>query len=172
MLTIPSRSSIGRSKIISKLLREPLVHFLLIGVAVFIVYGLLAPKDNLATDTTVVVDQGEIEWMQTTWQKRWNRPPTKQELDGLIDQYVRETILYREALAMGLDQDDPIIRRRMAQKMDFLAQDLAVMNPPTEQELRQHFKDNMEAYKAPSSYTFTQIFFDPDKRGGTTLDDA
>lgn len=155
-----------------KLLREPLLQFFFIGALIYLAYGLLAEPVADAQHNTLVVDAGEIEWMQTSWKKRWNRLPTAQELDGLIQQYIRETIMYREALAMGLDKDDTVIRRRMAQKLAFLAQDLAMMTPATDEELQTWFNEHRDQYQAPTLYTFSQVFVDPDKRGDATLDDA
>jgi hypothetical protein len=148
-----------------KLLREPLVHFLVIGAAIYLLYGLFTEPTPDEDDKTIVVTAGEIEWMQSSWQKRWNRPPTQQELDGLIQQYIRETVLYREALTMGLNQHDQVIRRRLAQKLEFLAKDLVALTPPTDEELRAYFEAHQDRYQAPVLYTFTQVFIDPDKRG-------
>jgi len=155
-----------------KLLREPLVHFLFIGAAIYLLYGVFAEPVPEADDKTIVVTAGEIEWMQTAWQKRWNRPPTAEEFDGLIQQYIRETVLYREALTMGLNKHDQVIRRRLAQKLEFLAKDLVALTPPTDEELLTYFDVHQERYQKPTRYTFTQVFIDPDKRGDTTLDDA
>ncbi len=113
-----------------KLLREPLVHFLAIGAAIYLLYGVFAEPAPEADDKTIVVSAGEVEWMQTAWQKRWNRLPTAAELDGLIQQYIRESVLYREALTMGLNKHDSVIRRRLAQKLEFLAKDLVALTPP------------------------------------------
>ena len=156
----------------AKLLHEPLLQFLFIGAAIYLAYGLFAEPVDKGFDNTLVVDAGEIEWMTTAWHKRWNRMPTAKELDGLIQQYIRETILYREALAMGLDKDDVVIRRRLAQKLEFLAQDLALMTPPTDEELQLYFEQHRDRYQAPVRYTFTQVFIDPDKHGDATLDHA
>ena len=155
-----------------KPLREPLLHFLFIGAAIYLAYGLFAEPVTEEMDNTLIVSAGEIKWMQTAWQKRWNRPPTAQELDGLIQQYIRETVLYREALAMGLDKDDTVIRRRLAQKLEFLAQDLVALTPPTDEELQAYFAEHRQRYQEPVRFSFTQIFIDPDKRGDATLDDA
>ena len=155
-----------------KLLREPLVHFMFIGAAIYLLYGVFAEPVPEADDKTIVVTAGEVEWMQTAWQKRWNRPPTAEEFDGLIQQYIKETVLYREALTMGLNKHDQVIRRRLAQKLEFLAKDLVALTPPTEVELQSYFDEHQERYQEPVLYTFTQIFIDPDKRGDTTLDDA
>jgi len=155
-----------------KLLREPLLHFMFIGAAIYLLYGVFAEPVPEADDKTIVVSAGEIEWMQTAWQKRWNRPPTPEEFDGLIQQYIKETVLYREALTMGLNQHDQVIRRRLAQKLEFLAKDLVALTPPTDEELLAYFDLHQARYQEPSLYTFTQVFIDPDKRGDTTLDDA
>jgi hypothetical protein len=155
-----------------KLLREPLVHFTIIGAVIYLLYGIYAEPVPEADDKTLVVTSGEIEWMQTAWQKRWNRPPTAEELDGLVRQYIRETVLYREALTMGLNQHDTVIRRRLAQKLEFLAKDLVTLTPPTEEELRAYFGLHQQRYQELVRYSFTQIFLDRDKRGDATLDDA
>jgi peptidyl-prolyl cis-trans isomerase C len=155
-----------------KLLREPLVHFMFIGAVIYLLYGLFAEPVVEETDKTIVITAGEIQWMQTSWQKRWNRPPTAKEFDGLVQQYIKETVLYREAVTMGLNKHDMVIRRRLAQKLEFLAKDLVALTPPTEAELLAYFAEHQTDYQAPTLYTFTQVFFDPDKRGEATLDDA
>jgi peptidyl-prolyl cis-trans isomerase C len=155
-----------------KLLREPLLHFLLIGAAIYLLYGALAEPLAEADDKTIVVSAAEIEWMKSSWQARWNRPPTPDEFDGLIQQYIREMVLYREALTMGLNQHDMVIRRRLAQKLEFLAKDLVALTPPTDEELVAYFDANQDRYREPVLYTFTQVFIDPDKRGDATLTDA
>jgi hypothetical protein len=143
-----------------------------IGAAIYLLYGAFAEPALEETDKTIVVSAGEIEWMQTSWQKRWNRPPTESEFDGLIKQYIRETVLYREALTMGLNKHDGVIRRRLAQKLEFLAKDLVALTPPTEEELQAYFAEHQDRYQEPTRCTFTQVFIDPDKRRDTTLDDA
>lgn len=155
-----------------KILREPLVHFMFIGAVIYLLYAVFAEPAAEETDKTIVVSAGEIEWMQTAWQKRWNRPPTDAEFDGLIQQYIKETVLYREALTMGLNKHDIVIRRRLAQKLEFLARDLVSLTPPTEEELQTYFTEHQDRYQDPVRFTFTQVFIDPDKRGDATLDDA
>jgi len=155
-----------------KFLREPLLHFLIIGTAIYALFAVFAEPTPEADDKTIVVSAAEVEYMQTSWQQRWNRPPTKDELDGLIQQYIRETVLYREALTMGLNQHDQVIRRRLAQKLEFLAKDLVALAPPTEDELQAYFEAHQDRYQEPARYTFTQVFIDPDKRGDATLPDA
>jgi hypothetical protein len=155
-----------------KWLREPLLHFLLIGLAIYLLYGAVAEPVPEESDKSIVVSAGEVEWMRTNWQKRWNRSPTPEELDGLVQQYIRETVLYREALTMGLNQHDQVVRRRLAQKLEFLAKDLVALTPPTDAELLAYFEAHRDRYQEPALYTFTQVFIDPDKRGDTTLTDA
>ena len=152
--------------------KEPLLHFMFIGAVIYLLYAVFAEPVPEETDKTIVVTAGEIEWMQTSWQKRWNRPPTAREFDGLIQQYIKETVLYREALTMGLNKHDQVIRRRLAQKLEFLARDLVALIPPTDEDLQIYFDEHQARYQEPARYTFTQVFFDPDKRGDTTLDDA
>jgi len=168
--TCPQQNKRGFDQV--KLLREPLVHFMFIGAVIYLMFGVFADPVLEGDDKTIVVSAGEVEWMRTSWQKRWNRPPTPEEFDGLIQQYIKETVLYREALTMGLNQHDTVIRRRLAQKMEFLAKDLVSLAPPIDAELQAYFDEHRERYREPMRYTFTQVFFDPDKRGDATLADA
>lgn len=155
-----------------KFFREPLVHFLFIGAAIFILYGFMGQEDVEVQERAITITAGEINWLTDTWKKRWNRPPTPEERAGIIDQYLRETVLYREAVAMGLDKDDTIIRRRLAQKLEFLAQDLIRPTPPGEEELQAYFETHMDRYEPPDLITLTHVFLDPDKRADQTLKDG
>lgn len=157
---------------VAKIAREPLFHFLLIGACIYFLYGMLGPEQAEDPGRTITVTAGDIAWLSQTWQKRWNRPPTAEELEGLIRAHVKETVLYREALAMGLDRDDVIVRRRLAQKLTFLTQDLLQPAEPNEEVLRAYFEEHRARYREPDLVTFTQIFLDPDKRGDSTLGDA
>jgi len=155
-----------------KFFREPLVHFLAIGAALFVIYAYWGQQGTEEQGKTITITAGEIEWLSDSWQTRWNRPPTQQEREGLINQYLKEMILYREAVAMGLDRDDTVIRRRLAQKLEFLSQDLISPTPPSEEELQAYFAEHIDRYQQPDLITFTHIYFDPDKRGNQTLKDA
>jgi peptidyl-prolyl cis-trans isomerase C len=174
----PHETELDVSLTQSKLLRiakEPLLHFLLIGAAIYLLFALFGQteSDNVVTEeNTIVVTKGEVNALAEVWQKKWNRPPTNEEMVGLVRQHLRETVLYREALSMGLDKDDVIIRRRLAQKLEFVAQDLIQPEPPTDEELRTFFDKNIERYRTPDLLTFTHVFLDPDKRGDQTLEDA
>jgi hypothetical protein len=123
-------------------------------------------------ERAITITAGEIGWLTDTWKKRWSRPPTDKERAGLIQQYLQEMILYREAVAMGLDKDDTVIRRRLAQKLEFLTQDLISPQPPSQDELQTYFEEHIERYQPPDLITMTHVFFDPDKRGDQTLKDA
>ncbi len=155
-----------------KILREPLVQFFIIGMCIYGAYALYGTPDEGFADNTIVVDSGRVDAFKTAWQQRWNRPPTEQELNGLINQFIHEDILYREAIAMGLDKDDPITRRRMAQKLEFLTKDIAGLKEPEAGELERYFEENMDQFQVPDLITFSHVFIDPDKRGDATLDDA
>lgn len=156
----------------TRLFKEPLIQFLIIGAAIYGAYAMFATPEENFRDTLVHVDSNRINGFISEWEARWSRPPTREEIDGLIQSYIKEDVLYRQAVAMGLNEDDPITRRRMAQKLEFLTSDLAMMIQPAEGELERYFSDNSEAYRAPDRMTFSQVFFDPDSRGNSTLKDA
>lgn len=155
--------------------KEPLLHFVIIGAAIYLAYDLFGQSEGeteLRGENTIVVTQGELNSLAEIWQQQWKRPPTPREMKGLVDQYVRETVLYREALAMGLDKDDTIVRRRLAQKLEFLCQDLIQPELADDQQLQAWFDKNTGRYQAPDVITLTHVFLDPDRRGEQTLSDA
>lgn len=160
------------SERLSRLIKEPLFHFLILGLLIYGGYAWLHSGDAPDDKETITVGAGELAWLRTSFEKRWKRTPTPAELNGLIDEYVRETVLYREALAMGLDRDDTIVRRRLAQKLEFLVQDLVEVKAPTEEELETYFEAHREEYREPDLVTFSHVFVDPDRRGERTLQDA
>jgi hypothetical protein len=158
---------------ITRWLREPLVHFLAIGVALFALNLLLTQGDSGAEpDRRVAVTETEIRWLRDSWQSRWQRPPTETELRGLVDDYVRQEVLYREALAMGLDRDDEVIRRRMVQKIEFLTSDLASQVQPTETQLQAYFQENLDRYLIPERRSFAHVYFNVDRRGEAAVGGA
>jgi hypothetical protein len=157
---------------LTRLLTEPLVQFLVIGACIYGAYALFgAPEENFR-DTTIIVDSNRINAMISQWERRWNRLPTREEIDGLIQTYIREDVLYRQAVAMGLNEDDPITRRRMAQKLQFLTSDLSMMQQPLEGELEKYFSEKAGSYRGEDMISFTQVFINPDKREDATLSDA
>lgn len=141
------------------LLREPLLHFLLIGLGLFILYGRVSPGDS--DSQRIVVSQGQVDDMVRQYQSAWNRPPSPTELSGLIDTFVRDEILYREGLSIGLDKDDAVIKRRIRQKYDLIAEEEQARSAPTDADLTAYLKANPAAFLQPSVISFDQIFFDP-----------
>jgi hypothetical protein len=148
-----------------RFIREPLVHFLALGALVFALHAAVSPDRESTGPKRIAVTAADIEHMKVLWSKQWQRPPTPQELRGLIDDHIRERVLYREALALGLDQNDTILRRRLAQKMDFLIADLTLPAKPAEEALRAYYRDNEERYLEPLRVSFTHVYFSPDQRG-------
>jgi len=152
---------------LKSLTREPLVHFLLLGAALFLLDAWLRPASAPAPNTEIVVSEARIRNLVQNFRRTWQRPPTRQELDGLVEAHVREEVLYREALALGLDRDDTIIRRRLQQKMEFISEEAAALAQPTDQELEQYLATHAEAFRVEPRITFTQVFLDPRKRTTT-----
>lgn len=157
---------------ISWLFREPLIHFLLLGTALFILQGWTSQAEEEKQDSSRRIDisAGLIERLQNTWTKQRKRPPTAKELQGLVDGHLKEEIFYREALQMGLDQNDTIIRRRLAQKIGFLIEDLGVPSNPSEESLKTFLAENVERYREPARITFTHIYFSKDYRDNAEAD--
>jgi len=145
-----------------KILKEPFVHFIFIGIALFFLYGLV--NDKTISKNTILINDFDITNIIARWEMQWNRPPTEVELQNLINLKVKQEIFYQEALKMNLDHNDEIIKRRLAQKMKFLSNDIASLKDPTDEELQQYFKDHADKYIGPYSYSLYQITFSPDKR--------
>jgi hypothetical protein len=154
------------------LIREPLVHFLLLGAALFALDAWLRPAAAPAGTTEIVVSEARVRNLAQNFRRTWQRPPTREELDGLVESYVREDVLYREALALGLDRDDAIIRRRMQQKMEFVSDEAAALARPTDEELEAYLKAHAETFRVEPRATFVQVYLDPRKRGPTLQADA
>jgi hypothetical protein len=152
--------------------KEPLLHFLIIGALIFVFFSIVNKDEITVSDNKIVVFAAEIERLSANWSKKWNRPPTETELQGLVESYIKEEVYYREALTLGLDKNDTILRRRLMQKMEFLSNDLAELNQPDESALNKYFLDNQEKYKLPARVSFTHIYFSLDKRGAKAFEDA
>ena len=155
-----------------RLLRDPLIHFLLIGAAIYAAYGLVDPAAEEENAATITISQEEIQSINEQWTRLWNRPPTEAELADMLRKHVRTRILYKEALAMGLDRNDQVIERRLAQKIELLSRSLVVPEPPSDEVLTAWYAQNTEQFRAPDAYTLSQVFFDPDRRGDRTSEDA
>ena len=141
-----------------RLLQEPILHFLLIGIALFVVYGKVAAPNRAAT--SIVVSEKLIDEMAREHEARWTRKPSEQELASLVDAYVRDEILYREGLALGLDRDDALIKRRVRQKLEVIAEEQGAFKPPSDQDLRAYIDENAGRFLLPATVSFDQVFFD------------
>ncbi|MEL7528967.1 MAG: peptidyl-prolyl cis-trans isomerase, partial [Pseudomonadota bacterium] len=140
---------------------QPLLHFLLLGALIFAVYGLVAPGSETEPDQAgedIIVTQQQLDRLIEEYRATWQRAPGADEIQALIDGYVREEVLVREALRLGLNQGDTVIRRRLAQKMDFLATSAARSQQPTEQDLAGFYAENETYYRRPGRIAFEQVF--------------
>jgi parvulin-like peptidyl-prolyl isomerase len=155
-----------------RLLREPLVHFLLLGTALFALDAWLRPVAAPVASTEIVVTEARIDHLAQNFRRTWQRPPTRQELDGLVESFVKEEVLVREALALGLDRDDAIIRRRLQQKMEFVSEEAAASVQPTDEDLARYLAENADGFRVESRVSFAQIYLDPRRRSATLEADA
>jgi len=155
-----------------KLIREPLIHFLLLGAVIFFIAG-RSRSIAVPSGEKIVITQSQIESILVGFGRTWMRPPTREELQGLVNDYVRDEVLYREARTMGLDQDDVIVRRRMRQKFEFLVEDVAARTgPPTDQELEAYLRQHADKYSEEPSFSFEHIFLSREKRGASADSEA
>jgi hypothetical protein len=153
-----------------KILKEPFFHFILIGIALFILYGMVNKQSS--SKNTILINDFDISSLISKWEMQWKRPPTEKELQNLINLNIKQEIFYQEALKMNLDHNDEIIKRRLSQKMKFLSNDIASLIEPTEEELQQYYKEHGDKYLTPTSYSLYQITFSPDKRKDNFKDAA
>jgi hypothetical protein len=157
--------------LLKKLSREPLVHFLLLGILLFATYG--GPvKRSTSEPPKIVVSQFQIDHLTEGFARTWLRAPTAEELEGLIRDYIREEVYYREAMAMGLDRDDTIIRRRLQQKLEFLSENISDFTPPTDEELRAFLRDQPDRFRLERRFTFHQVYLSPERHRDSLARDA
>jgi hypothetical protein len=158
---------------IGRLLREPLTQFLLMGLLLFVVYDIrqryAGPGER--TDRIELTDD-DLRQIALAWVAQGRPAPSPEEMRSLVDARVREEILYREALALGLDENDTIVRRRLAQKMEFLFEDVARLRDPSADELRRWFERHADRFALPARVTFRLLYFSPDRRGPRAHEDA
>ncbi len=158
---------------IRRFLREPLLHFLLIGAALFAVYAYFQPAvGGVEPPRQIALSLDDLSQLALSFQAQWRRLPTPEELSRLVEDRVREEVLYREALALGLDKDDSIVKRRMAQKMQFLAEDIAAAHEPSTEELKAWYAKNSEKFALSTRVSFRHAYFSPDRRGPRAHEDA
>lgn len=156
-----------------RVMREPLIHFMLIGALLFGLSGMKQLKSATPTSPRqIVLSMEELTQLALLFQTQWRREPTAEELHRLVENKIQGEVLYREALAIGLDKNDEIVKRRMAQKMQFLAEDVAAAREPTTEELRTWFEKNSDKFSMPMRVSFRHLYFSPDRRGMRARDDA
>jgi hypothetical protein len=154
-----------------RVIREPLFHFLVLGAAIFAVHGLIT-RHQTDKPGEIVVTQAAIENLATGFTRTWQRPPTEDELQGLVRDYIREEAAYREALALGLDRDDMIVRRRLRQKLEFVSDDLAARTEPSDAELQSFLQAHKATFQTEPTFSFRQIYFNPQLHGENAHRDA
>jgi hypothetical protein len=141
---------------VRRILREPLLHFLAIGALMFAVYAVVSQRNR--DPGTIEVGQGQIDMMAAVFERTWQRAPTSEEVKTLIDGYVREEVLYREGVAMGLDRGDQLIRRRVGQKVEFLAESMNGAPEPSDAALQTYLDGHRERFASPVRVTFRQVY--------------
>lgn len=154
---------------VNRWLKEPLIHFLLLGGLIFALYNELSEQ---TAEDEIFISRGQQENLLNTFSRTWQRPPTPLEFQGLLKDYIRQEIAYREAREIGLDQEDIIIRRRLRQKMESLAEDVAALVPPTEEQLEAYLREHPDRFRVEAHFTFRHIYFSADRRGDQAWDDA
>ena len=175
--TEPAGIPVERSpqpNVLIRILREPLLHFLVLGALLFGLYfwvngtGLSAgtPRQQIN------IAAGDVALLKSTWQQQWGHPPTPKELERLVDQHIRDEILYQEALALGLDNQDTIVRRRLVQKMQFLVEDVLPLPEPSDDTLQTYLDAHADRYAIPGRFSFDQIYFSRELRRDRTEADA
>ena len=155
-----------------RVLRDPFFRFLTLGALVFALHGGASEPETAVADSVIVVDAATQNWVYGNFSKQFGRKPTRAEMEVLIQSYVDNEVKYRQSLALGLDERDTIVHRRMAQKWDFLYGSDALRRSPAEAELQSWYEENRQLFQLPATVTFSHLYFNTDKRGASTIADA
>ena len=153
-----------------RVLAEPLLHFLILGAALFGLFSLVGKKEA-EQPAKIVVTAARIENLANSFARTWQRPPSAEELHGLVDDYIHDEVFYREGKVLGLDRDDIIIRRRLRQKLEFIAEDMSVAEPSDEQ-LAAYLTSNTERFRSEDRLTFTHVYLSAARREALERDAA
>ena len=153
-----------------KILKEPLFQFLLIGLVIFVGYSIVNPG-NWSGENKIIVDRGRIQSLTEGFSSIWNRPPTDSELKNLVDEFIVEEIYYRRALKMGLDKNDTVIRRRLRQKMEFIAVNEEKVPAPTDEELLEYISNKPEKFSSDAVYSFEQFYIRTDNPAQVSIEE-
>ena len=156
---------------IGRLLREPLLHFLALGALIFIVNAVLHPAER-DDPHRIAIGKADIERVRALYTQQWGSPPADADLPKLVEDYVRSEILAREGTGLGLATDDPVVRNRLVQKMEFLLQDTSAVAQPSEAEMAAWLAAHADRYALPDRLVFRQIYFSPSLRGDRAEGDA
>jgi len=160
-------------RLLARWLREPLLHFLVAGAAVFVAFHALNPAVARSEPANRIrLTDDDLRQMSAAWRGQGRPSPSPQQMESLVEARVREEILFREALALGLDKNDTIVRRRLAQKMEFLTDDVSAVPEPSAAELAAWFTRNAERFAVPARVSFRHLYFSPDRRGARAMHDA
>jgi len=151
--------------LIRRLIRAPLLHFFVLGAALFALYSWLH-RGALDAPNEIFVSRNQVSSLEAQFERVWQRPATAAELQHLVDNWVREEIFYREGLAMGLDRDDPVVRRRVGQKIQFIIESVAPA-PPSTAELQAWLDAHPARYAIEPVYSLRQVYFDPQRHGAS-----
>lgn len=161
---LPADTSVEKRLV--NMFKDPLWLFLLFGCLLF---GLARWQDD---ERVIQVSHGDIERLSLQWQQQMRREPTPAERQNLIAQFIRDEAYYQEALRLGLDADDTIVRRRLIQKVTFLTEDLAAMEAAAPKAVKQFYADNRQRYEIPEQFTFQHIYFSSDRDTATPQESA
>jgi hypothetical protein len=141
--------------------REPLVHFLLIGAVLFLIFA-IRQDESSTTPNSIRVEAGQVEQFIARFKRTWLRPPTDSELAGLIEGYIRDEVYYREALAMGLDRNDAVVRQRMRMKLEFMLEDLAAEQTASDESLNAYMQRHPDKFRQETHLSFNHVYLNPD----------
>jgi hypothetical protein len=159
----PSPPPRPAGSVLRRLLREPLLHFLVFGAAVFALYRVTSGRS--AADNRILVSVARQRSLAETFRLIWQRPATEPELRALVADYVREEVLVREAVRLGLDQDDPVVRRRLRTRMDVFFDDTSPVALPTDAQLQAFVDAHPAAFRTDSRISFVQVYLSPARQG-------
>lgn len=154
-----------------RFLKEPLLHFLVLGALIFAVYRFVA-VDSTHDEKSIVISQVQLSELAETFSRAWQHPPSTSEMEGLVQDYIHEEIAVRAAVAMGLDRDDTVIRRRLRQKLEFVNESIATQTEPTDNELRIYFQQHVDSFRAEPEISFIQVYLNPQQHGTVLVRDA
>lgn len=153
------------------LMKDPFVHFIVLGALIFVFFAIRGESGG-PVDREVVVSSDDVARLETLWQSQYSRPPTTSERAAMIDNHIREEVLYREAMSLDLADDDIIVRRRLVQKFLFLSEDLMEVTTPADAELDAWYEENQARYLVSPQTSFRHVYLSAEKRGEAAKSDA